>query len=71
MDTKSHWDKIFSSSLSGPEGCSGLKTIRYSPESLSATFGDCFKLVDSQVEIHHTPKGCEQSFLYCHLVKRP
>ena len=58
-------------SLTGPDSCSGLKTMRYSPESLSAAFGDRFELIDSQVEVHHTPTGGEQNFLYSHLVKRP
>jgi SAM-dependent methyltransferase len=56
-------------SVTGPESCSGLKTMRYSPESLSAAFGERFRLYDSQAEVHHTPKGGEQNFLYCHLVK--
>ncbi|MDQ3928405.1 MAG: class I SAM-dependent methyltransferase [Chloroflexota bacterium] len=50
----------------GPFKCSGLDTMRYSPDELHAQFGDYFQLVDSVREVHHTPFGTEQSFVYCY-----
>ena len=49
-----------------PDKCSGLPTMRYSPNSLHAEFGDAFKLLISEKEIHHTPFGTEQKFIYCY-----
>jgi SAM-dependent methyltransferase len=54
----------------GPTRCSGLPVMRYSPESLQATFGPGFELVRSMREIHTTPSGAEQRFIYCELRKR-
>lgn len=54
----------------GPKKCSGLDTLRYSPDELLAEFGDDFRLVESVSEAHQTPFGTEQEFTYCHL-KRP
>jgi ubiquinone/menaquinone biosynthesis C-methylase UbiE len=50
----------------GPQQCSGLNVLRYSPESLHRAFGDGFDLVDSVSETHHTPWGAEQKFVYCY-----
>jgi hypothetical protein len=53
----------------GPEGpmkCSGLDAVRYDAESLHREFGEHFQLLDSSVEMHHTPFGTLQQFLYCH-----
>jgi SAM-dependent methyltransferase len=50
----------------GPEKCSGLPVMRYSPDSLQAEFGNAFKLLSYEHEVHHTPFGTEQQFLYCH-----
>ena len=49
----------------GPERCSGLDVVRYSPESMHAQFGSAFTLVDSVKEEHHTPGGRTQAFVYC------
>ena len=49
----------------GPEYCSGLPVVRYSAESLHSEFGTDFLLVRSEHEDHRTPRGAEQSFLYC------
>jgi SAM-dependent methyltransferase len=52
----------------GPEGptkCSGLEVIRYDAESLHAEFGARFRLLDSVKELHETPFGTKQQFLYC------
>jgi len=55
--------------LDGPERCSGLEVVRYSPESLHGEFGDGFDVVDSSRETHHTPFGTEQRFIYCYCRK--
>jgi SAM-dependent methyltransferase len=52
----------------GPEGptkCSGLEVVRYDADSLHAEFGVRFRLLDSFKELHHTPFGTTQQFLYC------
>lgn len=50
----------------GPERCSGLEVVRYSVEQLSAQFGAGFEEVDRQTEIHVTPLGRKQQFVYWH-----
>lgn len=54
----------------GPERCSGLPVVRYAPEALAAELGDAFELVRSEREIHATPGGMEQRFVYCDLRRR-
>ncbi len=49
----------------GPERCSGLPTMRYSPEALAREFRQEFTLVESRNETHKTPAGKEQKFVYC------
>lgn len=55
--------------LNGPEKCSGLDIVRYSPETISAVLGDSFQLVDTSTEEHVTPNGSLQSFVYCQFLK--
>lgn len=50
----------------GPEKCSGLDVMRYDAESLHHEFGTRFRLVESSKELHQTPFGTTQQFLYCH-----
>ena len=53
----------------GPEGpakCSGLEVMRYDAESLHGEFGGQFRLVESSKELHQTPFGTTQQFLYCY-----
>lgn len=50
----------------GPEKCSGLPAMRYRPDSLQAEFGNAFQLLGHEKEIHHTPFGTEQKFVYCY-----
>ncbi|MBP9092389.1 class I SAM-dependent methyltransferase [bacterium] len=49
----------------GPEKCSGLTTMRYDTDSLHNQFGARFRLVESATELHTTPFGTTQQFLYC------
>ncbi|MHB0962614.1 MAG: class I SAM-dependent methyltransferase [Gemmatimonadaceae bacterium] len=48
----------------GPMKCSGLDVMRYSAESLALALGDAFHLIRSFNDVHHTPSGAEQRFLY-------
>jgi 2-polyprenyl-3-methyl-5-hydroxy-6-metoxy-1,4-benzoquinol methylase len=53
----------------GPEGpttCSGLDVIRYDTDSLHDQFGVRFRLEESLKELHRTPFGTTQQFLYCY-----
>jgi 2-polyprenyl-3-methyl-5-hydroxy-6-metoxy-1,4-benzoquinol methylase len=53
----------------GPEGptkCSGLEVMRYDAESLRGEFGRHFHLVESAKDLHQTPFGSTQQFLYCY-----
>lgn len=57
----------------GPEAppqCSGLDVIRYGPEHLHKEVGDSFELLESRSEIHLTPAGISQPYLYCHFRKK-
>lgn len=49
----------------GPEKYSGLDVVRYDAENLHGQFGKAFKLIESSTEIHKTPLGTTQQFLYC------
>lgn len=53
----------------GPEGptrCSGLDAVRYSASQLSEQFGSSFELLSDHLEVHETPTGSPQQFLYTH-----
>jgi len=50
----------------GPEKCSGLEVMRFTPEALHAEFGSEFARLASATEIHTTPRGAEQEFVYCY-----
>ncbi len=49
----------------GPEKCSGLDVVRYDADRLHGQFGRSFALIDSSTELHNTPFGTTQQFLYC------
>jgi SAM-dependent methyltransferase len=50
----------------GPDKCSGLDLVRYDAKSLHEQFGARFHLVESSRELHLTPFGTIQQFLYCY-----
>lgn len=54
----------------GPEQCSGLPVVRYSPDALHQELGPAFELIAHRSEAHETPWGAVQHFVYCHCVKR-
>jgi SAM-dependent methyltransferase len=51
-------------SLDGPERCSGLPVVRYSPETLAAELGPELRLVETRAESHETPWGMSQRFQF-------
>lgn len=53
----------------GPERCSGLDVVRYDEGALHSEFGASFLQVDSVREVHETPWGSEQQFVYCLCLK--
>jgi SAM-dependent methyltransferase len=52
-----------------PARCSGLPVQRYSQERLANTLGGAFELIRQKNELHVTPGGIEQMYLYCHFRK--
>ena len=50
----------------GPEQCSGLPVMRYSPGELHDQFGGGFQLLIHCKEMHHTPAVKVQPFVYCY-----
>jgi SAM-dependent methyltransferase len=50
--------------LDGPEKCSGLPVVRYSPQTLGDTLGEEFKLVQSRLHVHRTPWDSSQPFQF-------
>jgi ubiquinone/menaquinone biosynthesis C-methylase UbiE len=50
----------------GPRKCSGLEVMRYDADSLHDQFGARFRLIESSQELHETPQGATQQFLYCY-----
>jgi hypothetical protein len=48
----------------GPERCSGLPVMRWSPEALAARIGAPFALEHAETELHVTPAGREQRFAW-------
>jgi SAM-dependent methyltransferase len=55
----------------GPQACSGLPVRRYSPDQLAEVLGEGFELEETREELHRTPAGKEQSFVYCRFRYRP
>jgi len=49
----------------GPEQCSGLPTVRYSPQDLQRELGSSYEFTEGLNEMHLTPAGKPQNFVYC------
>ena len=49
----------------GPQQCSGLPIVRYDADGIHAAFGGPFVKVGADAEVHQTPAGGQQSFVYC------
>jgi SAM-dependent methyltransferase len=54
----------------GPERCSGLPVARYDAAGIHATFGDEFARIGEDAEVHQTPWGSAQAFVYCFCRRR-
>ena len=50
----------------GPETCSGLEVMRFTAEELHGEFGPEFSRLADAMEMHTTPWGAEQEFVYCY-----
>lgn len=48
----------------GPEKCSGLPVVRYSPSDLAEILGESFEIVAHRHHLHQTPSGKRQSFQF-------
>lgn len=57
--------------LDGPQKCSGLPVARYDAEGIHAVFGNLFDKVGDAAELHETPWGSAQSFVYCFCRRLP
>lgn len=55
--------------LDGPERCSGLPIVRYSPASLADELGRSFRLVAETLHEHTTPAGRTQRFQFSRFVR--
>ena len=55
--------------LDGPDKCSGLPIVKYDPDSLHNEFGARFALKEHHIELHDTPFGTTQQFMYCYCLK--
>ena len=53
----------------GPDRCSGLPVVRYSPENIAVLLADSFAPVAHRRHLHQTPKGAEQAFQFS-LIRR-
>jgi hypothetical protein len=51
--------------------CSGLDVQRYDAETLHHEFGAQFELTEHLIELHQTPFGTTQQFVYCFCRLRP
>lgn len=56
-------------SPAGPDKCSGLDVVKYSPAELAAWFSAWFQLVETVEEVHRTPSGAAQHFVYCRFIR--
>lgn len=54
----------------GPERCSGLPVQRHSAEDLAQCLGENFEFIGEAREIHVTPLGMKQDFLYASFRRR-
>jgi hypothetical protein len=55
----------------GPTQCSGLPTVRFTPDELAALFGGRFAMEHAESETHLTPWGTEQDFTWVLLRRLP
>ncbi|MCW9025208.1 MAG: class I SAM-dependent methyltransferase [Gammaproteobacteria bacterium] len=51
-------------SLNGPKQCSGLDIEQYDEKKITNVLGKHFELIDTCVDVHKTPGGMKQEFMY-------
>ena len=56
--------------LDGPAMCSGFPVQRYNATALAARLGSDFTLASEEPELHLTPSGKRQSFIYAVFKRR-
>lgn len=52
-------------STTAPPVCSGMRVQRYTSKTLSTVLGPNFELIKDKKEVHTTPGGIQQVYLYC------
>lgn len=57
-------------STTGPKKCSGLPVTQYSEEKICTVFNQNFKLVECFDDVHTTPSGNAQNFIWAVFRKR-
>jgi len=55
----------------GPERCSGLPVLRYDADELARECGSGWRLTGSEPQVHTTPAGVEQRFVYATFARVP
>jgi SAM-dependent methyltransferase len=60
---------IMTFAIGGPEKCSGLDIVQYDADKLTAELGAGFELLETGHEVHLTPAGNQQKFVYFRLMK--
>ena len=60
---------IMTFAIGGPEKCSGLDIVQYDADKLTKELGAGFELLETGFEVHLTPAGNQQKFVYFRLVK--
>ena len=56
--------------IGGPEKCSGLNIEQYDEPKIQQALGKQFRLVEQTKEIHMTPTGNKQEFIYFHFTRQ-
>ena len=54
----------------GPDKCSGLAVCKYSSQDIMREFDSKFTMLDEVAEVHCTPWGSEQKFIYFLMQKK-
>ena len=60
---------IMAFAIGGPSKCSGLDIVQYDANKLTQELGPGFELLATGYEVHITPAGNEQKFMYFHLIR--
>jgi SAM-dependent methyltransferase len=55
----------------GPDQCSGLDVVRYTASGLASEVGTDYSLLEWFEDIHVTPSGGKQKFLFCRFQRLP